>query len=248
MYNKMAMKRITILGIPIDDVTRRGAVERIQSLIHEGGQHQVATPNPEMLVAARKNPQFKSVLQSTTLNIPDGMGLIWVSYWLLGNPLTERVTGTDVMHDLCRLQSDIPIFLLGAANGVAEEAAKKLTEENPALQIVGTYAGSPKAEDEAATVQRINASGAQLLFVAYGAPAQELWIARNLPKMPDIKVAMGVGGAFDFLSGKQKRAPRWMHGIGLEWLWRLLRQPSRIGRIWNAVVVFPLLVLTRNKY
>lgn len=211
----------------------------------ETGQHHVLTPNPEMLLVARSNPQFRSVLQHSSLNVPDGVGLLLASIFL-GNPLPERVSGIDLLTALC-CATDQPVFLLGAGPGVAERAGAVLQKQNPSLVIAGTYGGSPNLSDEEVIVERVNRSGAKLLFVAYGAPRQDLWIARNLKRMPGINVAMGVGGSFDFLAGVLTRAPKWMRAIGLEWLFRLLQQPSRIGRIFNAVVVFPLFVLLTEK-
>jgi N-acetylglucosaminyldiphosphoundecaprenol N-acetyl-beta-D-mannosaminyltransferase len=152
-------------------------------------------------------------------------------------PLPERVTGVDLMERLTHhsYQMGAKIFLLGAAPGVADQVGQKWRFD----QIVGTYAGSPAAKEEDEIVQRINASGANMLFVAYGAPKQEEWIARNLIKMPQVKVAIGVGGAFDFVAGVRQRAPQWMSRMGLEWLWRVGQEPSRIKRILRATLVFP---------
>jgi len=274
--------RTEILDIPIDVLSQDDAVRRISELFRKEGQFQIATPNPEMLVEARKNPEFRSVLQQTEINLPDGAGLVWAvrkfsssEYGSASQNHTsreasssdklldshnrakhdcarskrtiERITGTDTLLHLCSSASRIcppeRIFLLGAAPGIAEKAAEKLKKKNHLLKEIGTFSGSPKAEDEAEIIDKINAFQPTLLFVAFGAPAQELWIARNLPKLKTVKVAMGVGGAFDFISGKRKRAPRWMQKIGLEWLWRLVLEPRRFKRIWNAVIVFPWLIL-----
>ncbi len=236
------MKRISILRVPVDDCTLRGAVERIDQFLHADSQHMVATPNPEMILAAHHDCDFLTILQSTSLNIPDGTGVLWAAKHQK-HPLTERVTGTDVMIDLCSLKHNYRVFLLGAAEGIAEQVKEKLVKKNPGLQIVGALAGSWKVSDELSIVECINRTQAQLVFVAYGAPHQERWIARNLAKMPSVKVAMGVGGAFDFIAGKQKRAPQAWQKAGFEWAWRLLHAPQRWRRMWNAVVVFPLTVL-----
>jgi N-acetylglucosaminyldiphosphoundecaprenol N-acetyl-beta-D-mannosaminyltransferase len=139
------------------------------------------------------------------------------------------------------------VFLLGACEGIAATAARALCDANPALHVCGTFAGSPATIDEEHILEKIRAASPRMLFVAFGAPNQELWIARNLAKMPSVKVAMGVGGAFDFIAGKQKRAPQIFRSLGLEWLYRLMREPRRIVRIINAVVVFPFLVITRDR-
>lgn len=232
------MVRISILGVPIDSVSRSEAVDWIQSALHENAQTHVMTPNNEMIVEAQQNPVFMDVLKNADLNLPDSTGLV------LFSALKQRVTGVDTVKAVCSRQiSDIRVFLLGAAEGVAQRAAEKLQQASPDLNIVGTYAGSPAEEEAEDIVQLINEASPHLLLVAYGAPAQDLWIAKYLSEMPSVRVAMGVGGTFDFLAGNVRRAPSLLRAMGLEWLWRLMLQPKRIGRIWNAVVVFPLLIL-----
>lgn len=234
---------VSILGVRIDAVTLQEARNRILELSRHG-QHHVMTPNPEMLVAADRDPAFKALLNSSALNIPDGAGLLWAAR-CQKKFLPERVTGVDVLSALCAAPECPTVFLLGAGESVAEKAADALRKKNPSLTIAGTYSGSPHLEDESEILMRINASGAQILFVAYGAPAQDFWIEKNLKRMPSVRVAMGVGGAFDFLAGVRSRAPLFMQSLGIEWLWRLIQEPRRIKRIFTAVVVFPFLVLTR---
>jgi N-acetylglucosaminyldiphosphoundecaprenol N-acetyl-beta-D-mannosaminyltransferase len=135
---------------------------------------------------------------------------------------------------------------LGAADGVAEKTKEKL-EIMKHITIVGTYAGTPDPKNDSMLQNIINDAKPDLLFVAYGAPKQELWLERNLPHLRTIKVAMGVGGAFDFITGIRKRAPLWMRKIGLEWLFRVIQQPSRLKRIINATIIFPLIFLTTKE-
>ncbi len=193
-----------------------------------------------MCVHAFFHPSFRSLLQNTTLNIPDGSGLLFASKWT-SVPLFERVTGVDTVEAVCSIPHAGPFFFLGAGEGVAEKAADVLREKFPFVQIAGTYSGSPREEESNEILTRINASQATILFVAFGSPAQEEWIQRHLPKMPSVRVAMGVGGTFDFLSGNVKRAPQWMQEASLEWAWRLFQEPRRIRRIFIATIVFPLL-------
>ncbi len=235
------MKRVPILGVPIDDLTQEEAFSQILTLARGETRHHIMTPNPEMLVAAHRDSSFHALLNKTALNLPDGTGLLWAAR-RKKQPLRERVTGTDMLIALSK-QSEASMFFLGAAPGVADTAKHRLREKNPNLKVVGTFSGTPVRGEEDEIVERINASGAKILFVAYGAPMQDIWIDRVLPKLTHVKVAMGVGGAFDFIAGKQKRAPEWMRKAGLEWLWRLFREPKRYKRILNAVVVFPYLVL-----
>ncbi len=211
-------------------------------------QSHVATPNSEMLVEASHNAALRSILQSTALNIPDSAGLLFVAR-MKGEKLPERVTGVDTVRDFCAaLASDIPVFLLGGAPGIAERAADALRAINPHLSIAGTYAGSPSDVEAPAILKRINASGAKLLLVAYGVPSQETWIARHLSSLPAVRVAIGVGGTFDFLAGAVMRAPFLLRNLHLEWAWRLLLQPWRIKRILRAVIVFPWLALTERSH
>lgn len=241
------MPRIVVLGVPLDPVTRTEALALIHEFLKEERQKHVMTPNAEMLVEACHNSSFRKILNATALNIPDSAGLLTMARWT-GQALPERVTGVDTVAALCaELTEETPVFLLGAAPGVAERAAEKLMQHNPRLRIVGCAAGSPSDRDAPAILHAIRAAAPHLLLVAYGAPAQDLWIAKYLKELPSVRVAMGVGGTFDFLAGTRVRAPGWMQHAGLEWLYRLIREPKRIGRIWRAVVVFPVLVLVHGK-
>lgn len=236
-------ERILILGVPVDAVTLPTAVRQAKEFLASSRPHHIMTPNPEMLVEAKRNPTFRNVLLLSDLNIPDGAGLLWAAR-RLRTPLPERVAGTDLLSALCLEPKIGSVFLLGAKPGVAERAAQVLKTKNPGLQIAGTFSGSPAADEARGITERINASGARILFVAYGSPAQDLWIHRHLPSMPQIRIAMGVGGAFDFLAGVRSRAPQWMRSLYLEWLWRLTKEPRRLKRIATAVIVFPWMILT----
>jgi N-acetylglucosaminyldiphosphoundecaprenol N-acetyl-beta-D-mannosaminyltransferase len=244
----MEKERVIIMGIPFDKVTLESVLTLLLEKLADDSTRGffVATPNPEMLLTARKNHAFKEILQKTHLNIPDGTGIIWAAK-RNGTPLPERVTGTDLMQTLCRkVTPDTRVFLLGAGHGIAEKAAHKLKEQKH-INIVGTYAGSASPHDDLNLQKIINDARPDMLFVAFGAPAQELWLARNLPHLFTVKVAMGVGGAFDFIAGVRSRAPAWMRRVGLEWLYRLFQQPERIVRIFNATVRFPATILFGKK-
>ncbi len=235
--------RIRVMDVPFDAVDRQMALGVVLSALKNDKQLLVVTPNPEMLLEARRNMVFKTVLQNAGLSIPDGAGIKYAASFQ-GTPLKERVTGTDLMQLICgKAPVNARVFLLGAIDGVAKKAADNLRLMNPGLQIVGVYSGSPAEREQDKILELINKSGANILFVAFGAPNQELWLARNLKFLPTVKVAMGVGGAFDFIAGEKKRAPLWMQQAGLEWLYRLLKEPKRIKRIINATIVFPILFL-----
>jgi N-acetylglucosaminyldiphosphoundecaprenol N-acetyl-beta-D-mannosaminyltransferase len=227
---------ITILDVPVHRVTIAGAVARIVALMAEPGLHQVATPNPEFIMAAQADPHFRQILQEADLCIPDGIGLVWASRWY-GFPLPERVPGSELVYLLAEqcARHGWRLYLLGAAPGVAEEAGQRLVACFPSLKIAGTYAGSPDPAEDEAIVGRINASQADLLYVAYGAPRQDKWIRRNRDRLDTVRLAIGVGGSLDFIAGRAVRAPRWLQQIGLEWLFRLAREPWR----WRRMLALP---------
>jgi exopolysaccharide biosynthesis WecB/TagA/CpsF family protein len=225
-------RRIRILGLPVDAITYAEWLDRIGEWVsaRERARH-VCTINPEFIMIAQHDVNFHNILSRADLCVPDGVGLLWAAR-RLGTRLPERVTGSDGVPIIAEAaaKQGWRLFLLGAAPGVAERAADVLRARFPGVQIVGTYSGSPAPAEEDALVERVNAAGGDILFVAYGAPEQDKWIARNLPRLR-VAMAMGVGGAFDFIAGAVPRAPLWMQRAGLEWLFRLYLQPRRIGRM-----------------
>jgi N-acetylglucosaminyldiphosphoundecaprenol N-acetyl-beta-D-mannosaminyltransferase len=239
----MQHQRVTLLGVPVDALTKEAAVSTILQMLSEPRAHHVMTPNNEMLVEASRNPSFKEILQKSDLNLPDSTGLLWAAR-KTHQYLPERVTGVDTVTALCRtLDASHPVFFLGAGEGIGERAAAVLKSQNPQLNIAGTFSGSPNDEDAAILLQKIQAAQPHLLLVAFGSPKQDIWISQHLHQMPSVRVAMGVGGTFDFIAGTKKRAPAFMQKLGLEWLYRFVQEPSRWKRMWNAVVVFPWLVI-----
>lgn len=226
---------VIILGIRVDAVTSESALDIIGSFLAQGDPHQVVTVNPEFVMAARSNELFRAVLAAAHLALPDGVGLLWAA-WLLGQRLPERVAGSDLVPRLAARAAEQGwgLFLLGAAPGIAELAAQRLTAANPGLRVVGCYAGSPSVAEEEAIVARVRAAAPHILLVAYGAPAQDLWIARNLTELR-VPVCMGIGGTLDFIAGVRKRAPRWLQRLGLEWLYRLWQEPWR----WRRQLALP---------
>jgi N-acetylglucosaminyldiphosphoundecaprenol N-acetyl-beta-D-mannosaminyltransferase len=221
-------------GVRVDDVTWDEMLACIERFIAEGTPHQVATVNPEFVMAARRDPEFRAVINNAALAIPDGVGLLWAGR-LLSQPLRERVTGSDGVPRIAERAAvkGWRLFLLGAAPGIAQETARRLVRRYPGLKIVGTYAGSPAAKEENYIVGLVRRARPDVLFVAYGHPKQDKWIARNLDQL-DVPVCMGVGGAFDFIAGLVPRAPAWMQRAGLEHFYRLLRQPWRWRRQVDA--------------
>lgn len=229
-----------ILGVKIDEFSFSEVMKKITSFLNENKIHQIATVNPEFIMTAQKDVAFKNILNSTDLNIPDGFGLQCAAFYKR-KKIGKRLTGVDLTWEIAKLAQEkgYSVFLLGGKPGVAEMTANRLRYLYRNLKIAGTYAGSP---DEEGIIERINSSNADILLVAFGAPKQEKFIHENKNELK-CKVAMGVGGTFDYISEIVQRAPKWMQTLGLEWLYRLIRQPSRIKRIYTAVIKFPLTVI-----
>ncbi len=208
----------------------------VEGYMAEPRVHQIATVNPEFVMAAQSDAAFRQVLRAADLCLPDGVGLLFAAR-RLGRSLPERVPGSELVYRLAERAAarGWPLFLLGAAPGVADEAAAILIERYPGLIIAGTYAGSPDPAENEAIVQRVNDSGAAILWVAYGAPKQDKWIARNREMLTTVRVAIGVGGSLDFVTGRAVRAPQWAQDAGLEWLHRLYKEPWR----WRRMLALP---------
>ncbi|PJF37291.1 MAG: hypothetical protein CUN49_01150 [Candidatus Thermofonsia Clade 1 bacterium] len=238
---------LEVLGVPIDRLTFAELLDQIGHWIREASSARlICTANPELVMLAQRDVLFYTILRRCALVTADGVGLLWAAR-RLGVRLPERVTGSDSLPLIAEraAQAGWRLFLLGAAEGVAARAAARLRERFPRLQVVGTHSGDPSPEAEDGIVALINASGADILFVAYGSPQQEKWLARNLARL-QVKVALGVGGAFDFVAGTAQRAPLWMRRLGLEWFHRLLRQPWRWRRMASRLPRFVWLVLWRG--
>lgn len=218
----------------------------IEAAVAARAPRQICTANPEFVMAARRDAEFREVLNRADLVLPDGVGLLWAAR-RLGARLPERMAGSDLIYRLAELagQHAWRVYFLGAAEGVAQAAAERLRSLYPGLVIAGAFAGDPGPASAAAQVAAIQAARPDVLLVAYGAPAQDKWIAQHKEAL-DVPVSMGVGGSFDFVAGVARRAPVWVQRLGLEWLHRLWRQPWRARRILTAVVAFPLAVLVRG--
>lgn len=229
---------INILDIPVHDVTMAETLDLVAQFAAQGGTHQICTVNPEFIMTAQTDLDFKRILKQAALNLPDGIGVVWAAR-RQGHALRERVAGSDLIYQLAdrAAKTGWKIFLLGAAEGVADQAAIKLQTLYPGVNIVGAWAGSPRETDDDEAVRRIHASQADIVLVAYGAPKQDKWIERNLGRS-GASVAIGVGGSFDFVVGTQRRAPQWIRRLNLEWLYRLVREPWR----WRRQLALPKFV------
>ena len=229
--------RIELGGVLIDQIDVTAAVERLREFLADGNAHQVVTVNLDFLRIAQHDPEFRSTLNAADLAVADGMPLVWASR-LRGQPLPERVAGVDLVSESCRLAARMGhgVFLLGAAAGVADAAARRLRAEHPGLRIGGVYSpniGELTHAENAHIVAMIRDARPGFLFVALGAPRQDLWI-REHRALLGVPVSMGVGCVFDLLAGSVERAPHWMQKAGLEWAHRLRNEP---GRLWRRYLV-----------
>jgi N-acetylglucosaminyldiphosphoundecaprenol N-acetyl-beta-D-mannosaminyltransferase len=243
--NAAERRRVAIGPIYVDSVDSNAAVERIRTFALSGQPHQVVTVNLDFVSIAGRDPAFRATINSAALAVPDGMPLVWASR-LKGEPLPERVAGVELVSESCRIAAETGggVFLLGAAPGVAGAAARRLETMYPGLKIAGVYSppmGPSTRRENERIIRMIRDAQPQFLFVALGAPRQELWIRKYQPRL-EVPVAMGVGCVLDVLAGSVKRAPRWMQRTGLEWAFRLGQEPQRL---WRRYLVDDLPVLAR---
>ncbi len=232
MSDALKRETIDILGIPVDRVTMAEALERFSDMLDSEGCSMIVTPNSEIVQNATKNEELASLIKRADLVIPDGIGLVKASK-ILGSPLTERVTGIDFSFEALKLIAGEgkSAYLFGSKPGIAEKAAEKLKEQIPGLIIAGLRDGYFSPEEEAGIAEEIDASGASFLLTALGSPKQELFMDKYRGGFKNVKAAIGIGGSLDVWSGSLERAPRFYRDHGLEWLYRLIQQPSRIGRM-----------------
>lgn len=226
----MKVDSVRVLGVRVDALTYDGLLTHIADFVASGTPHQICTANPEFVMEAQRNAAFQDVLARADLVMADGVGLLWAAR-RLGQPLPQRVTGSDGVPRIVARAAEQGwrVYLLGAAPGVAQRAAEVLTQRHAGLQIAGVYPGSPSDAEAAGIIARIRAARPHILFVAYGAPRQDLWIAKHRAAL-GVPVMMGVGGSLDFIAGVQRRAPAWIQRLNLEWLHRLVTQPWRWRR------------------
>ena len=260
---KIQRHKIDILGVPLDSFTREQSLHFIKDKLSGKKPIFITTVNAEFLYRALHDSRVFEMLQKTSLNFADGIGVLWAAKFLslklpkskfwrglvgffkligslsaiifypryLRNPVPERISGSDFIWDLSKFaaKNNLKTFLLGGDPTVPEQAALKLQTDVYGLKVAGTYEGSPKEEDEIKILGLMKKNKPDVLFVAYGVPAEELWLERNLAKT-GAKIGIGVGGTFDFLAGRRRRAPKFFRAIGLEWLWRLMLEPRRYRR------------------
>ena len=240
-----------ILNVRIDNITKQQALGKVREFLNSQNQHTIFTPNPEMLVEAHKDKAFRDILNSGSLNICDGKGIE-----LFSKEKIERIPGTDFMRSICKLAAEQgkSIYLLGGPGSI-EKTKEELQKLFPHLTIVGSHSGpqiikAPQYQFapgqsgiNTKVIADIQQKNPDIFFVAFGHGKQEWWISSFLKEFPSVRIAMGVGGAFDYIAGSARRAPKWFRNMGLEWVFRLITQPKRFKRIFNAVIIFPYLVL-----
>ena len=224
-----------ILGIRFDDLTREEAAQAGAGLLRSGSFHYVVTPNPEFILSSEKDPEFRRILNEADLVLPDGIGVVY-SAKILGTPLKERVPGIDFAADMLAQLNEMGgrLFLLGAKPGVAELAAANLKDAHPGLIVCGTHDGYFR--EDGPVVEEIRAAAADVVFVCLGAPKQELWMVEHGPAT-GAHLMVGLGGSLDVFAGVVERAPEGFQKLGLEWLYRLAKEPKRIGRMAKLPLV-----------
>lgn len=240
------MSKVNVLGVMIDNVTIDSATDSIMEMLKEKNNHAVYTPNSEIIYTAYKDKEFCSLLNTADLLTPDGIGVVYASK-ILRRPIAERAGGYDIA---CKLTERIAetgdrLFLFGGKPGIAETAKEKLNEQYPFLNIVGTRNGYFKPEETDDIISEINQSNADIVFVCLGAPMQEKWIFQNRDKL-NCRVMMGIGGSLDVFAGVTERAPEKWQKLGLEWLYRLKKEPKRFKRML-ALPKFGFTVLFKGR-
>lgn len=229
--------QIDLLDVRVDRVDFATLLETVRRAVETRRPQQIVTVNVDFLKLAKADPAFRRLINTADLSVADGMPLLWAAK-LLGAPLPERITGMDIVQGCAALSAaeGHRLYLLGAAPGVADAAAAELRRRFPGVTICGTDAPPFRAwspEEERAIVERIRAARPDVLFVAFGAPRQDVWIREHMAEL-GVPVCVGIGGVLNFLAGTVRRAPAWMQDAGLEWLHRIAQEP---GRLWRRYLL-----------
>ena len=224
-------KVVNIAGINIDDITMNQAVERVYEFIDSGENHAIYTPNAEIMMEGITSKNLKSILNNADMLVADGAGVVLASK-ILGKKVAEKVSGFDLVKNLLISSKVRPIkfFLFGGKPGIPEAATSNINKDYPGAEVVGIRNGYFKEDEIPSIIEQINNSGAEVLLVCLGAPKQEEWIEKNKSQLK-VKVSMGVGGTMDVLAGNVKLAPDFFRNNGLEWMYRLYKEPKRFKRM-----------------
>lgn len=227
----MNFSHIRLFDIPISKMTLTETADYLEQVIEQRQRHQVVTINPIMIMEGLRNPEFRRVLQGAELNVPDGAGVVWAARYT-GKSVAERVAGIDLMHELLARseRKGYRVFLLGADQATIVEAVDKLRTRYPGIQLAGYRNGYFGSEQDSEVIEQIRQTKPDLLFVGRSLLTQEPWIAQYKEQL-EVPVMMGVGGSFDVIAGKLKRAPMIFQKLQLEWFYRLLQEPKRLGRM-----------------
>lgn len=251
--NKTNRPHVNILGVRIDSTPRYELLEIIRAKLLQKNPFYIVTPNPEILLQAQSEPKLSDSLNSAEFSIPDGIGLSFASLFLTGKAV-KPIKGRIFMLDLMRLAQEegLKVYLLGSNKFSNTKAQAVLRKVFPQVSIKGSEGfylnrqGEPDTKIDIKrqldTLNEIHSFKPSILFIGFGAPREQLWVAKNMNNLK-VRCVMGVGGSFDYLSGVSKLPPEFVSNIGLEWLWRLINEPKRLGRIFNAVILFPLSVM-----
>ena len=221
--------KIDVMGVGFDNLTKNEFIDRARQMLQSGEKGYVVTPNAEIVYEAVQDSSFRDLLNGAALVLPDGAGVV-LGAKILGTPLKEKVAGIEFGEEICRLlaQTGGKLYLLGSKPGIADQAGDKLKEKYPGLVICGTADGYFKDED--AVIAKINEAQPDVVFVCLGAPKQEKFIRNHFDEL-NATLYLGLGGSLDGYAGVAQRAPRWMINLSLEWLYRLLKEPKRLGRM-----------------
>ena len=228
----MALNRLRFMNSYIDNVTKEEAIAHIEECINTRKIGHIITPNVDQVIRIESDKYFKEIYENAELLLADGTPLVWISRWYK-KPIKEKICGSDLVPDLCKLaaQKGYLIFLLGSAEGVAAKAAENLKKNNPGLRVAGVYSPPYGFEKDKNEIDKINKmlfnSKADMLFVGMGVPKQDIFIYENMNKY-QIPMSFSIGATIDFEAGIQKRAPKWVNHIGMEWLYRLAHDPKRM--------------------
>ena len=244
-------KKVELFGVPIDCINNQEALNQLDCFVQEGEINHIVTPDTLAILRARKDEQYLNIVQKANLVTPDGSGLLWATAFL-DQPLIERITGIDMINSICVLatKKNYKLYLLGAKEDVVCKAVENLEKKFPGISIVGFHHGYFNSHDfiadneelEENIIKDIIKKKPDFLLVGMGVPKQEIWIYKNKDKLK-VPVSIGVGGSFDVISGNIKRAPLWMQKHGMEWLFRLIKEPKRIKRIMHLPYFIILILL-----
>ena len=242
-------KKIDIIGILFSDITRKGFEEKIESSLNKGEFISIFTPNPEIAVKAYGLTELSQTINSASLVLPDGIGIVIASR-ILKTPIKERVTGIDTGEFILSLanKKKLKVYLLGGKKGVIENAAWNISKKYPCLKVCGYHHGyfDRSGKENEQLIRDINTSSPDIIFVCLGFPDQELWISKNCANIPSLKISAALGGSIDVWANNVKRAPKLWQKLGIEWLWRVICSPSRIKRLKYIPIFLKLVINQRS--